>query len=92
MAVALDYALANVKEVAILGNAGDEGTHALVAAVWSKYRPHLVLAQSDYPPPDNSPALLADRPLLDGKATAYVCQGFVCQRPVTESERLRSLL
>ncbi len=79
---ALDYALANVKEVAIIGDAGDENTQALVAAVWSKYRPHLVLAQSSYPPADNSPALLADRPLLDGKASAYVCQGFVCQRPV----------
>lgn len=27
--------------------------------------------------------LLADRPLLDGVPTAYVCKGFVCERPVT---------
>ncbi|GGN27791.1 hypothetical protein FHR83_005280 [Actinoplanes campanulatus] len=27
--------------------------------------------------------LLADRPLLDGRATAYVCRGFFCERPVT---------
>lgn len=27
--------------------------------------------------------LLADRPLRDGAATAYVCRGFVCDRPVT---------
>ncbi|MEU4159348.1 thioredoxin domain-containing protein [Actinoplanes sp. NPDC026670] len=27
--------------------------------------------------------LLADRPLIDGAATAYVCRGFVCDRPVT---------
>ncbi|ASW53702.1 thioredoxin domain-containing protein [Plantactinospora sp. KBS50] len=26
--------------------------------------------------------LLADRPMLDGMATAYVCRGFVCDRPV----------
>ncbi|MGD9989953.1 thioredoxin domain-containing protein [Pseudonocardia sp.] len=27
--------------------------------------------------------LLADRPLVDGAAAAYVCRGFVCDRPVT---------
>jgi uncharacterized protein YyaL (SSP411 family) len=27
--------------------------------------------------------LLADRPLVDGRAAAYVCRGFVCDRPVT---------
>ena len=33
-------------------------------------------------------ALLADRPLLDGRATAYVCRGFVCRLPVTSVEDL----
>ncbi|MDI6098359.1 thioredoxin domain-containing protein [Actinoplanes sp. NEAU-A12] len=28
-------------------------------------------------------ALLADRPLINGAPTAYVCRGFVCDRPVT---------
>ncbi|MFC5923525.1 thioredoxin domain-containing protein [Micromonospora vulcania] len=32
--------------------------------------------------------LLADRPLVDGGSAAYVCQGFVCQRPVTSVEDL----
>ncbi|MFC4020507.1 thioredoxin domain-containing protein [Micromonospora sp. GCM10011542] len=32
--------------------------------------------------------LLADRPLVDGGSAAYVCQGFVCQRPVTTVEEL----
>ena len=27
--------------------------------------------------------LLADRPLVDGSAAAYVCRGYVCERPVT---------
>ena len=30
-------------------------------------------------------ALLADRPLRDGRATAYVCRGFVCRLPVTSA-------
>ena len=32
--------------------------------------------------------LLADRPLLDGNPTAYVCQHFACQQPVTDAEAL----
>ncbi|MEH1167564.1 thioredoxin domain-containing protein [Micromonospora sp. CPCC 205539] len=32
--------------------------------------------------------LLADRPLVDGRSAAYVCQGFVCQRPVTTVDEL----
>jgi uncharacterized protein len=32
--------------------------------------------------------LLADRPLVDGRSAAYVCRGFVCQRPVTSVDEL----
>jgi uncharacterized protein YyaL (SSP411 family) len=28
--------------------------------------------------------LLVSRPLVDGAATAYVCRGFVCDRPTTD--------
>jgi uncharacterized protein YyaL (SSP411 family) len=36
--------------------------------------------------------LLADRPLVDGKATAYVCEHFACRHPVTTPEELRNQL
>jgi len=36
--------------------------------------------------------LLADRPLVDGGAAAYVCRGFVCDRPVTTPEDLATAL
>jgi uncharacterized protein YyaL (SSP411 family) len=32
--------------------------------------------------------LLADRTAIGGASTAYVCQGFVCQRPTTEVDEL----
>jgi uncharacterized protein len=37
-------------------------------------------------------ALLADRPLVDGRATAYVCRGFVCRLPVTSVAALGAQL
>ena len=41
--------------------------------------------------PESTP-LLADRPTVDGHDTAYVCRGFVCDRPVTDEVDLRALL
>jgi len=37
--------------------------------------------------PDSAP-LLADRPLVDGGQAAYVCRGYVCDRPVTSVDDL----
>ncbi|MFD6857312.1 thioredoxin domain-containing protein [Rhodococcus sp. NPDC060090] len=39
-----------------------------------------------------SSALFADRPLVDGAPAAYVCRGFVCDRPVTSVPKLREAL
>jgi uncharacterized protein len=36
--------------------------------------------------------LLHDRPLRDGRPTAYVCRGFACQAPVTDPDALREHL
>jgi uncharacterized protein len=36
--------------------------------------------------------LLANRPLIDSRATAYVCRGFVCDRPVTTVDDLLARL
>ncbi len=36
--------------------------------------------------------LLADRPLVDGAAAAYLCRGFVCERPTVSSDDLAAAL
>ena len=38
------------------------------------------------------PALLAERPALDGGPAAYVCERFACQAPVGTPEELAALL
>jgi uncharacterized protein len=83
---ALDFQLSPTKEVALTG---DEVTE-LAAVVRSGYRPHLVLAGG--PAGSSIPPLLADRPEVEGKATAYVCEGFACQAPVTTQKHLADLL
>jgi len=83
---AVDFAHGPVKQVAILGEG--EAAEALIQAVRSAYRPNVIIAASSYPPADGSPALLHDRPLVDGRPAAYVCEGFVCRQPVTDVDAL----
>jgi hypothetical protein len=80
---ALDFHLAPVKEVALVGDPGP-----LARLVRSRFRPHLVLAGGR---PDGVP-LLQDRPAVDGQPTAYVCEDFVCKAPVTDPGELERLL
>jgi uncharacterized protein YyaL (SSP411 family) len=37
-------------------------------------------------------SLLADKPVIDGRSTAYVCTGPVCSAPLADPERLKQLL
>ncbi len=86
--VALDFALADPWEVAVVGDPEAADTRALLA-VLSGDRPHQVVAVG---PPGTPVPLLAGRPMLEGRATAYPCRGGVCREPVTDPERLRALL
>ena len=89
---AADFAIGPTYEVAIIGDPALAPTRALVDALWSTYRPQLVAAVASDPPPRGSPALLMQRPRLNGLPTAYVCQAFVCQQPVTTPEGLSQQL
>jgi len=83
---AIDFHLAPIKEVALIGDDLAE----LATTVRTKFRPHLVL--SGGPQGSDNPALLAERPMIEGKSTAYVCEGFACKQPVTEAGALSDLI
>jgi uncharacterized protein YyaL (SSP411 family) len=94
MLCAADLAAAPIKEVAIVGEPGSADTRALLAAVQRPYRPHLVLARTA---PGDAAAqaltpLLENREAIDGKATAYVCEHFVCKIPAQTPETLTKQL
>jgi uncharacterized protein len=87
---ALDLYLSKAKEIAVLGDPDGEDTRSLIGVVHARFLPNAVLASA--PPGAIEPALLRDRPAQDGRATAYVCERFVCRRPVTEPEALLAQL
>jgi uncharacterized protein YyaL (SSP411 family) len=74
-------------EVAVVGPAGPD-RDALAAA--ARRLPGAVVLVGDGPR-DDVP-LLAGRVPVDGRAAAYVCRGFVCQRPVTTPDDLLTSL
>ena len=89
---AADFALANVKQVAVMYGADPEEARELLQIIQSTYKPNTIVAASFYPPPEKVPALLLDRPLKDDQPTVYVCEGFVCKMPVTKAVDLQGLL
>jgi len=81
---ALDFHFADVREVALAG----EDTTALERVIRASFRPHVVVAGGE---PGAVP-LLEGRGPVEGRAAAYVCEGFACQAPVTEPAELEALL
>jgi uncharacterized protein YyaL (SSP411 family) len=72
-------------EVAIATTAAP-AEEPLVAGAWWHARGGTVIVAGE--PDRPGVPLLADRPLRNGAATAYVCRGFVCDLPVTALEDL----
>jgi uncharacterized protein YyaL (SSP411 family) len=84
---AADLAVFGAVEVALVGDAGSKDLEALVRAANAPFVPSLVLAGG--PQDDGSDiALLAERRMRGGRATAYVCRGAVCDEPVTDPSAL----
>ena len=78
-------------EVAIVGEPANADFKALERAVAERYVPALVLA-GGIPEKQSSIRLLEERPLIDGRSTAYVCRGYACDKPVTSPEELAEQL
>jgi uncharacterized protein YyaL (SSP411 family) len=89
--VAMDLAVADVAEVAIVGATADVDTQALVAVARRGHRPHQVLAVSAEPDTSAVP-LLHGRTPIDGRPAAYVCRNFACRRPVSDPAELAAIL
>ncbi len=91
---AAEFALGAPKEIALVGEPTAPDTLALREVLDRPFLPNQVVLlrrPSEDPPAIASP-LLADRAAIGGRATAYVCQNYACQLPVTTPEQLRAQL
>jgi uncharacterized protein YyaL (SSP411 family) len=89
---AIDFSIHPIREIAILGPQDHPTMHQFIEFLWTVYRPDCVVAISPFPTPPNSPPLLQDRPLLNDQPTAYICQNFLCKKPVNTLADFLALL
>jgi hypothetical protein len=91
---ALDFYLSTPYEVALIGVPDAPETRTLLSAAYSAYIPNKVVAgrSEDDEEAARLVPLLAERPMREGKATAYVCVNYACQNPTTDSEELKRQL
>ncbi len=82
---ALEFHLNPTKEIVIIGEKNNE----LEREVWKMFLPDkvVVLAAENQTDDDLIP-LLKNRKAIDSQPTGYVCENFVCQKPVVSADEL----
>ncbi len=91
---AMDFYLSAPKEVAVIGPAADPATQALLRVVNGRYFANRVVvgAEGQGTASASGMPLLEGRGMVDGKPTAYVCENYACQLPVTDAGALAAQL
>jgi uncharacterized protein YyaL (SSP411 family) len=89
--VAIDLALSDIAEIAIVGALDEPGTRELLAVASGGFHPGRVVALAADPASSGVP-LLEGRTRLRDRPTAYVCRNFACQVPVTDPDALAEQL
>jgi len=88
---ALDFALGPASEVVIAGPIESPETEEMLRALRSRFLPRsVVLLRSEGEEAEiiGIAEFTKEMKMVDGKATAYVCSGRVCQRPTTDPDEM----
>ncbi len=95
--VALDFALGPTQEVVIVGDPVGSDTQAMLSTLHRHFLPHTVTLLCPQQQ-EKRAALTTLAPFVqgmevhDGRATAYVCSNFACQRPTNSSEEMLAMI
>jgi uncharacterized protein YyaL (SSP411 family) len=90
--VGLDFGMGPSFEVVIVGSSETKDTKALFKALNARYLPGMVTlfrpSNQEVPDVDKLVAFIRNYVSLNGKATAYVCQGNACKSPTTDIKQM----
>lgn len=93
---ALDFALSEGYEIVIVGDPDAEDTQAMLGSLNRQFQPNAVVILRSREKDGDAITKLAPftrfHTAIDGKATAYVCQNFSCNRPTTDIGEMLKLL
>lgn len=93
--LALHFLLSSPKQVVIVGPKDNPETTVLLDTVRKGFYPDIICAFVPTPSPQaiaQAIPITMHRHMIDGKATAYVCQNNTCQMPLHSAEALKKLL
>ncbi len=79
---AVDFAVGPSREVVVAGDLASWDNREMVSAIRRQYSPRKVVMVKITP----------EQPMIDGKATAYVCENFSCKLPTTDIKEMLKLL
>jgi uncharacterized protein YyaL (SSP411 family) len=85
---AIDFYLGRPVELAVIGNPAEPQTGRFLEVIRTRYLPNRLVAVAPSGSQRQAMPLLRDRRAIDGKVTAYLCEGFVCQAPTTDPSEL----
>ena len=91
---ALDFYVSLPREIVIVGPTDSDSTQAMLKEINGRFMPNKVavgMADPATPPLKDSP-LLEQRVMQNGQPTAYVCENYACQLPVTDAASLAAQL
>ncbi len=96
MVATLDFSLSKPKQIVIAGRKDDPETQAILNDVFDRYLPNKIILFADggeqqkvlstYLP------FVATMSMVRGKATAYICEDYVCQLPTSDRGKIAQLL
>jgi uncharacterized protein YyaL (SSP411 family) len=96
MAAALDFSVARHQQIVIAGALGADDTRTLLRLVWQRYIPNKILMLADGGQGQRQLArwlpLLANVTRKQGRATAYICENYVCSLPTPDPHVVSRLL
>jgi uncharacterized protein len=85
---------ADTRQIALVSQGELSSLQPFLNVFRQTYRPFSIIAARYASTGENAryPEILADRPTINGKPTAFVCQGFICKEPVTDPQLFNSQL
>ncbi len=81
-----------ITQVVLVSDGNSKDLEGFLDVVWDRFRPECILVSSTLPAPQDSPELLVNRPIIHNKTTCYVCDHFVCKRPVNSPIELAQMI
>ena len=96
MLMALNFLLGPTQEIVIAGNAGSTDTKQMLKLVHGKFMPNAVVLLHEQGSKgaaiEQIVPFITNQIAKGGKTTAYVCENYVCNRPINKIDDLDKIL